>query len=504
MAGSKQTQKKSEKGGDKAQKSTQDDSARKKKAEALKKVYSGKGDTGPGTGPGTGPTKKKKEKTKPRPIHKAGSSHQGAKLRRNYTDADMKNAVEFYRKEHDKYSMNQVADHFGVPRTTFKIRLRHPEWGYGSRSGGKGESRLFTAEEENEIAALILKFNDAGFPFTPKEVRELAYELAEENGYKVSLKKEEVSYNWINKFLERHPEISVKNASEMSLYRATAQTEEDVRKWFEYFKKVLDEKGIKGGLYIWNVDETGVLSCPKARKVLGRKGLKSTIIVAGEKGETSTILAFVNALGIHTPPMIIHKGQGTRIKPEWRNYMPAEAHLRKSANGWITKELFTEYGKIFIKFLYDRKLLGERHVVILDGHRTHSYNIGFLTLMDKYGIEVLGLPPHSTHYMQPMDLTPFSAFKRAWQHLLWIYNRRRCGKKLTKSLFFTIFTRAWRHSITVGNIQSGFRRAGIWPVNFDILSKHHFKPAEMIGESTMTCSDLSWAVMFHSLLQLLL
>ena len=40
---------------------------------------------------------------------------------------------------------------------------------------------MFTPEEEHELAEHISKFAQAGFPFTPKKIRELAFEYAHLN-----------------------------------------------------------------------------------------------------------------------------------------------------------------------------------------------------------------------------------------------------------------------------------------------------------------------------------
>ena len=56
---------------------------------------------------------------------------------------------------------------------------------------------------------------------------------------------------------------------------------------------------------------------------------------ASEKGETSTALAFVNAAGLSTKPLIIHKGQ--KVQQAWKNDKPQSYSLGASENGWIMK-----------------------------------------------------------------------------------------------------------------------------------------------------------------------
>jgi len=55
---------------------------------------------------------------------------------------------------------------------------------------------------------------------------------------------------------------------------------------------------------IWNVDETGVQDHFIPKCVLSEKGKDSYQLTAGEKGETTTIVAGFNALGKYTPIMV--------------------------------------------------------------------------------------------------------------------------------------------------------------------------------------------------------
>ena len=47
--------------------------------------------------------------------------------------------------------------------------------------GGKNQPRIFTKDEEKELAGHITKFSQGGFPFTSVEIRALAFEYAEVN-----------------------------------------------------------------------------------------------------------------------------------------------------------------------------------------------------------------------------------------------------------------------------------------------------------------------------------
>jgi hypothetical protein len=136
-----------------------------------------------------------------------------------------------------------------------------------------------------------------------------------------------------------------------------------------------------------------------------------------------------------------------------------------------------ELSNDFISWLNINGRLGEKHLVVLDGHRTHTFNYPFLETMRRNHIEVLCLPPHTSHFLQPSDLNPFAMFKQAWNRELRHFNVRQCGRKMNKAQFFIIFPRAWRLGMTEQNIREGWRSAGLWPVDFTAIHPDHFKVA---------------------------
>lgn len=135
-------------------------------------------------------------------------------------------------------------------------------------------------------------------------------------------------------------------------------------------------------LTLWNVDETGSQNIHKADAVVGVVGKPSYNITALERGETSTALICINAVGVAVSPMVIHKGN--LIGKQWKNGARRDVQVRASENGYITKELFSDFGKTFVEFLTTRGLMdGVPHLLIMDSHYSHLYNLEFLEMMKK-------------------------------------------------------------------------------------------------------------------------
>ena len=73
-------------------------------------------------------------------------------------------------------------------------------------------------------------------------------------------------------------------------------------------------------------------------------------------------------------------------------------------------------------------------------------------------IEVLTIPGHTSHILQPLDSTPFANFKNNWNIQLREYLFQNVGMVMPKHDFWIPFVPAWRKSLTVAAIQSGFQK----------------------------------------------
>ena len=127
--------------------------------------------------------------------------------------------------------------------------------------------------------------------------------------------------------------------------------------------------------------------------------------------------------------------------------------LAATTKGYITKAKakFHEYGFHLIKYLKTNCMLGRKYLLIVDGHKSHLYNLPFYELMRVNDIEVLIIPPHTSHLLQPLDSAPFGAFKINWESKLRKYNNEHHGHPLNKVSFLDVFVSTWNASMTPKN-----------------------------------------------------
>lgn len=409
----------------------------------------------------------------------AGKSHKGKKLNQ-WKPGNMQKAIEEFHAQgtgtsDHVLSIRGLARAWNVPYRTLRNRI------VGKVSGCKyasGRPTVLSSSEEQELVAVISDMALVGFPLTGKDVRQLAYDYAEQKGLKVFSEKAQCAgYYWFDNFIKRYPQLSVKRAENLSAARAMAVNETQINKWFEQYCALLERLGVKDNpSHLWNFDETGMQNIHNAKRVVGLTGENAYNVTAMEKGETSTYLAEINAVGTTVPPLIIHKGKV--IGKNWKNGAPYDAVVRATPSGGITKEVFLEYGKMFVKFLKDHKLVdGLPHVVVMDNHHSHTFNMEVLQLFKDNSVVVFGLPSHTSHILQPLDKVPFSILKSKWNEQMRLYTRNTGGKALTKSEFFRVFNPCFEQAMTTEHAQAGFRGTGLFPVNVKAINPVAFAPS---------------------------
>ena len=106
----------------------------------------------------------------------------------------------------------------------------------------------------------------------------------------------------------------------------------------------------------------------------------------------------------------------------------------------------------------------QRHLIILDGHASHV-SIQIVKEAHRYGIDLLTLPSHSSHAMQPLDICLFKPFKTAFKAYRDYWNYRYLGTAAKKENLSQWVCLALKKALTLELIRKGFSTCGIWPIN---------------------------------------
>jgi hypothetical protein len=153
-------------------------------------------------------------------------------------------------------------------------------------------------------------------------------------------------------------------------------------------------------------------------------------------------------------------------------------------NAWMTGHLFEKWLSHFVDYLQRRGGVSpsNRHLLILDGHDSHV-TIEVIEKAWTVGIDMITLPSHTSHALQPLDVSCFKSFKQAFRICrdMWTMNNRGQGAKkdtLTEWVFLGL-----KKALIPSNIRSGFKATGIYPLNAHACDKH-FSPSQGFISST--------------------
>lgn len=129
------------------------------------------------------------------------------------------------------------------------------------------------------------------FGLSPKDVRCLAYQLAERNNIANNFNHEEkcAGLDWLRGFLKRHPDLSLRKPEATSAARAMGFNTVAVSKFFDNLSSCLEKYKFAADR-IYNVDETGLTTVPKTQsKIIAQKGRKQVgALTSAERGQLVT------------------------------------------------------------------------------------------------------------------------------------------------------------------------------------------------------------------------
>ena len=164
-----------------------------------------------------------------------------------------------------------------------------------------------TQELHLELCSYLQRASDIYFGLTPKDVRKLAYQLADAN--KLAMPKSWMDNkcagrDWFTSFLQKNPTLSLRAPEATSIARAISFNKPNVEMFFNNLQLCLQRHQFTPA-DIWNMDETGVTTVQKPDKVISRKGQKQVgAITSAERGALVTLACAGSAIGNSIPPFL--------------------------------------------------------------------------------------------------------------------------------------------------------------------------------------------------------
>ena len=211
--------------------------------------------------------------------------------------------------------------------------------------------------------------------------------------------------------------------------------------------------------HIWNCDETGLQAGRNCgMRVIAKRGSRNVPNIFPKSREWITILCCVNAIGASIPGFYLFWGKN-QLKNYIQNCEPG-ACMAAHPHAWMTKELFLNWLTHFSGSIPGGVSPENRHLLVLDGHGSHIA-VQTIEEANNLGIDLLTLPAHTTHRLQPLDVSVFGPFKNYFRNEQASWMAKNPGVEFKRVELAELASKAFQRALTPSNIKVGFRRTGI-------------------------------------------
>ena len=133
-----------------------------------------------------------------------------------------------------------------------------------------------------------------------------------------------------------------------------------------------------------------------------------------DQREHLSVLSCINAGGGSIPNFYILKG--TYFLQDYIASCEEGVVMGMQPNAWMTRWLFESWILHFIKCLKRGPSidLNNRHLLVLDGHNSHV-TLEVMKITMQSSLDIISVPSHTSHALQPLDLACFAPFKIAFR-----------------------------------------------------------------------------------------
>jgi hypothetical protein len=162
--------------------------------------------------------------------------------------------------------------------------------------------------------------------------------------------------------------------------------------------------------------------------------VRSVHSIIPKEQEWLSILVCVNAAGFHIRSFYIFWGK--TFQRDYIKQCEDNASMAMQPKAWMMGYRFKSWIGHFVKNVYDCGLgisLSSRHLLILDGHRSHV-TVDVVKTARSVGLDLLTLPYHTSHALQPLDVACFKPFKQAFRLLRDVWTLQNKSKGASKDV----------------------------------------------------------------------
>lgn len=303
----------------------------------------------------------------------------------------------------ESFSYREIAKRYGVVRSTLTRAHRRA---IGTEIASSNTTKLLSDQEEIELLQHIKILTERGLPPTRQMIQRSASRIAHR----------QVSISWVDRFTRR------KGSTTRS-------------------KRIFNRP-------LWE--------SRSAQQAL-QDGSRDWV----------SLIACVCADGRCLDPALIYPSTVGNIQDRWVDNIDLDQHhafVTSTESGWSNNDI----GLAWLEQVFDRLTKqdsGRWRLLIVDGHGSHVTD-DFIAYCDSNRILLAIYPPHSTHRLQPLDVSIFKPLSTAYLNELTSFITNSQGLlSMTMGDFYQLFYKAWSDTMRPELIMSAFAAVGIWPMD---------------------------------------
>lgn len=197
---------------------------------------------------------------------------------------------------------------------------------------------------------------------------------------------------------------------------------------------------------------------PGKRKALTFTGARNCYDVRKTDGKQyATVLATLSADGTLWPPFIVYPYKKSK---DWMGGEQSYPYAL-SDSGWMTSKAFLTYLDIQFRVILEDPAIEKPVLLLLDGHSSHV-NFEVSQFCEENEIILCCFPPHTTHILQPADVSLFKPLKDQWRKTVEGWTSDPVNDSVTLKNIADVLAQTWP-LIDRALVKTAFRTTGIFP-----------------------------------------
>ena len=367
--------------------------------------------------------------------------------------------------ESGKYrSGSEAARLLQINSSTVYRRLK----GFPSRSTARIRQQLLSEAQEKLILKWIKQLTQSGYPVTYKLLQQIAVAIRQRSVASVNAPeqlpplKQTIGQDWVPRFIQHHPHIKTVIGRRIEARRMYATTKDAINAWFDAFEETMDTYKIdKSNIY--NMDETGfAIGSMESTRVIVDSTIRTRWQANPGRQEWVTVVECIGTDGMVLEPLVIFKGKN--LSSQW---IPKSLNgnwcFGATSKGWTSNHHGVEWLERVFEPSTRQRANGRTRLLICDGHDSHISG-SFIACCMENNIQLLVLPPHTSHILQPLDVGIFGPLKKALTTALSQFHEAQLTR-IQKTEWLEAYDQARNMSITAHNTASAWRGAGLVPLD---------------------------------------